>query len=918
MQRSLQSRNSSIAFLIGLVLLACMAAFCAPAASAAAPARSYIVVLKDDVAHPANVAHRHEENRGADVDHIYGVAIKGYSAELTPGELHAIRQDPNVDYVERDGAIHPKSQVTGTQVRRVFANQNPQLDIDGVNDAPINVDIAILDTGIAAHSDLNIAGRVDCVGHGGACVPGVSTDDLSGHGTHVAGDAAAIDNGIGVVGMAPGARLWSVKVIAGMGPIGPDEIGNGPTPYQSGNAQMSDAIAGINWVTANSSVIEVGNMSFDCTTDQGGCAHTALAQAIASSVNSGVVWIAAAGYESDPVNGSFKSYPALLPDVITVSAMADYDGLPGSLSSPSVCSAEKNWPQHDDRLSVGGGIDLGGFGSNFGPEVDITAPGTCILSTYKEGTYSIMSGSSMASGLVAGAAADIAANYNPNNRTDVEKIRAALLGAGNYDWEDLQLKGDNLVSPDGYKEPLLALPSTPLTPAPAVTPVSTVGVSEESATLQATVNPQGTDARYKFECGTTTAYGSSTPETYVPVSSSPVAASAVVNLEPDSTYHCRLWAKNSGGTTYSPDYAFSTPSEVVPSPYIVPSTKEFLVFGRVNQELYGFIKSSTGVWTDYDVSAKVSGVPKITGTTVPVEPKSGELLVFAAVNNELYGFIRSSTGVWTDWDVSAQVPGVPKIEGTPSVIEPNPGEFLVFARVNGELYGFIRSSTGVWTDYDVSAESGGGKIKGSPAAIEPVNNELLVFARNENNELIGFIRNPTTGVWTRHNVTNEVAAHQRLFSAPVPVVVNGNEFLVFGRTTDNEVVGFIRNPTTGVWTSHNVSFESGSSALKLRGRPSIIEPKAGELLSFSRSYQNDLIAHIRSATGTWTVFNVTAETPGNPKIKASPIAIQEKAGELLVFARNASNELVAFIRSPTGVWQVWSVSGHVSGIPKVE
>src|SRR5690242_306713 len=169
----------------------------------------------------------------------------------------------------------------------------------------------------------------------------------------------------------------------------------------------------------------------------------------------------------------FRHYPALLSDVITVSAMADYDGLPGSLSNADACYLEKGF-QHDDRLMAEGadwGIESGGLGSNYGPEVDMTAPGSCVFSTWSPlnpgGTnvygipggseYGFMYGSSVASGLVAGAAADIAAGFNPNSRADVEKIRNALISAGNYNWEDLLpgVFGPGLYSPDGVQEPLL-------------------------------------------------------------------------------------------------------------------------------------------------------------------------------------------------------------------------------------------------------------------------------------------------------------------------------------------------------------------------------------------------------------------------------------------------------------------------------
>src|SRR5690348_11894035 len=103
--------SRSLGTAVGVVSVLALALFAtfAPAAMAAPATASYVVVLEDGVAHPANLAHRHEENRGAEITHIYSVALKGYSANLTPGQLKAIKQDPNVDYVERDGAIQPNS-----------------------------------------------------------------------------------------------------------------------------------------------------------------------------------------------------------------------------------------------------------------------------------------------------------------------------------------------------------------------------------------------------------------------------------------------------------------------------------------------------------------------------------------------------------------------------------------------------------------------------------------------------------------------------------------------------------------------------------------------------------------------------------------------------------------------------------------
>jgi subtilisin len=112
---------------------------------------------------------------------------------------------------------------------------------DHYPDDPVNVDIALLDTGIDLdHPDLlNVYNQI-------SFVPGTqSADDDNGHGTHVTGIAAARDNNLGVVGVAPGARLWAVKVLD-----------------SNGQGLISDIIKGIDYLGQHASEVDVINMSF--------------------------------------------------------------------------------------------------------------------------------------------------------------------------------------------------------------------------------------------------------------------------------------------------------------------------------------------------------------------------------------------------------------------------------------------------------------------------------------------------------------------------------------------------------------------------------------------------------------------------------------------------------------------------------
>jgi subtilisin len=124
------------------------------------------------------------------------------------------------------------------------------------------------------------------------------------------------------------------------------------------------------------------------------------------------------------------STPAAYDEVVTVSALADFDGQAGG-GAPSTCRADE-----DDTFAS--------F-SNFGDDVDVIAPGVCITSTWMGGGYDTISGTSMAAPHVAGGAALYAATHPSATPA---QVKAALIGSGSSDW-------DASDDPDGTQEPLL-------------------------------------------------------------------------------------------------------------------------------------------------------------------------------------------------------------------------------------------------------------------------------------------------------------------------------------------------------------------------------------------------------------------------------------------------------------------------------
>lgn len=438
-----------------------------PATGNAQPDRVTVIVTLDAGA-DSEAAARHSANRfGGEVGFVYRHALRGFTLTLPEQAVAGLQRSPGVMTVEPDFVVHATqvgSQPVPTGVDRVEADLNPPA-------SPVPIDIAIIDTGIwygtnangslRSHQDLNLKYLTDCTSAifypiFGGCTAGGQDDN--GHGTHVAGIAAAYDNAIGSIGTAPGATLWSFKV------LGADGTGTGGA-----------IIAAIDLVAANANQIEVANMSLGFAGSS-----AAIDTAITNAVNAGVVFVAAAGNDAADAAG-FS--PASHPDVITVSALADFDGKPGGLGTPT-CRQDQ-----DDTLA-----DF----SNYGSLVEIMAPGVCIFSTHLNDGYAAFSGTSMASPAVAGAAARYLARIglDPVNRTQVLGVRSALVEAGAPASGQCGWTGDR----DSFPEPLLFLNSTVFggsgacggTPPPPNDP-PTAGFTSSCAALDCTFTDASSD-----------------------------------------------------------------------------------------------------------------------------------------------------------------------------------------------------------------------------------------------------------------------------------------------------------------------------------------------------------------------------------------------------------------------------------------
>lgn len=283
----------------------------------------------------------------ATIEQAYGKAILGMAAKLTDEQVESLRRDDRVAYIEPDrivmlapGGGKPGGGGSTAQTVPYGIARVGYGDATGktawVIDSGIDLDHPDLKVDVNRSRTFFTSGR-----------DASSADDGNGHGTHVAGTIAALNNSIGVIGVAHGATVVAIKVL--------DSRGSG---------SYSGVIAGVDYVASAAQSGDVANMSL------GGPVSQALDDAVIAAANKGIKFALAAGNDSKHASGSSPAR-ANHANIYTVSAMNSTD----------------TWASF----------------SNYGnPPVDVCAPGVGINSTWLNGGYNSISGTSMAAPHVAG------------------------------------------------------------------------------------------------------------------------------------------------------------------------------------------------------------------------------------------------------------------------------------------------------------------------------------------------------------------------------------------------------------------------------------------------------------------------------------------------------------------------------------
>ncbi len=322
---------------------------------------TYLVKLDSEPAEVVTTVNEIAEVFEFEPIHVFEQATQGFQVDLPIGVADEVASWDEVEYVIID---NPDTYTPPPEYEEPELGEDEVPEgIERIGGAVTSVDfsgiaVAVVDTGVDMdHPDLNVVGHKDLVGESGGTDNG--GDDGNGHGTHVAGTIGAIADGSGVAGVAPGIDIYAVRVL--------DDNGSGT---------YGNIIAGLDWCLSKSD-IRVVNLSLGGVGDPS--ANSMLDDSIQALLDAGVVVVIAAGNEAADTAGFI---PAGYDLGMVVSAYDAYGG--------------------DNGFA---------YFSNYGDAVDIAAPGMTITSTYPDGDYAALSGTSMAAPHVAGAAAAYVAMY---------------------------------------------------------------------------------------------------------------------------------------------------------------------------------------------------------------------------------------------------------------------------------------------------------------------------------------------------------------------------------------------------------------------------------------------------------------------------------------------------------------------------
>jgi hypothetical protein len=358
-------------------------------------------------------------------------------------------------------------------------------------------------------------------------------------------------------------------------------------------------------------------------------------------------------------------------------------------------------------------------------------------------------------------------------------------------------------------------------------------------------------------------------------------------------------------------------------------------------ELYPGVTNHCRLWSYSEggvalSDAKAFTTPMVTsyatpGAPAPLRLTTNALEVFSRLSGvgDQLAFTRATSGAWSLANLTPA--GQPKMGASAAVVQIKAGVIHAFApNANGDLIDHYKNPGGPWAWSNLTTVVGATlKLDKAtpPAVVESAPNQLSVFARATNGDLVSYERT-SGGSWSMLNESVATSGHPTIASSPAAVVLDPNRYagtnlIVLARSPIGQLISFNRL-TSGSWTPYNITANSPGN-IPIIGNPSALrlDPNiyAGSGLGvYARTSSNELVSFDRQMGGNWTVYNITNNLGGLKIIDTpAPIRLDPSlyAGSVLgIYARSANDDLVSFDRQAGGAWSLYNVSA-ANGYPKI-
>jgi hypothetical protein len=444
--------------------------------------------------------------------------------------------------------------------------------------------------------------------------------------------------------------------------------------------------------------------------------------------------------------------------------------------------------------------------------------------------------------------------YNSTDATgQYVMVRDVTIAAGEGNWVFVPRSCLPATLPENESE---RVPSPP-----SATTNAASGVQTPSATLNGTVNPNGLDAKYHFEYGTSPSFGTSTAEGDAGSGTAGVAeSSTVTSLAAGTTYYYRIVAASASGTTDGSTQSFTTqpPPAVTTNPASEVKVAQVTFDSTVNPEglatrsffEYGSEAGHyTSATTQIEAGSGTSGVAQ-NATISSLQPNT-------TIHYRIVAYSSAGASYGADETVTTTILSKPS-----ALLAPNGNQYVFYRGNNGQLYfWYWNASAAKW---GLNWLGSTGAMAGNPSAVIAPNNNMYVYYRGTNGGMDFWYWNASKAEWS----LNWLGSAGAMAGNPTAVVAPNSNMYVYYRGTNGLLNFWYWNASKAEWSLNWLE-----STRTMVGEPSaILAPNSNMYVFYRGASGTTNFWYWNAAKSEWSInwFENTHPMAGDPSAVIAP------------------------------------------------